>query len=304
MQQEQQQNTIIIIAGPTAVGKTAFAIELAQHFQTEIISADSRQCYREMRIGVARPSEAELAAVPHHFIASHGVTEDLNAAAFEKYALDAAAAIFEKNRIAVMVGGTGLYIKAFCEGIDPMPEVPDAVRAGIIAEYEKKGLIWLQKELQHRDPSFWEVAEQQNPQRLMRALEVLNATGNSILTYRTAKKITRPFRILKFGLDLPKEILHERIHQRVDQMMQEGLVEEVKSLLPYRSHNALQTVGYRELFDYLDGKCTLAEAVEQIKTNTRQYAKRQLTWFRKDAGIEWLLPDREALQTIIGKIPS
>lgn len=304
MQQEQQQNTIIIIAGPTAVGKTAFAIELAQHFQTEIISADSRQCYREMRIGVARPSEAELAAVPHHFIASHGVTEDLNAAAFEKYALDAAAAIFEKNRIAVMVGGTGLYIKAFCEGIDPMPEVPDAVRAGIIAEYEKKGLIWLQKELQHRDPAFWEVAEQQNPQRLMRALEVLNATGNSILTYRTAKKINRPFRIVKFGLDLPKEILHERIHQRVDQMMQEGLVEEVKSLLPYRSHNALQTVGYRELFDYLDGKCTLEEAVEQIKTNTRQYAKRQLTWFRKDAGMEWLLPDREALQTIIGKIPS
>lgn len=304
MQQEQQQNTVIIIAGPTAVGKTAFAVELAQHFGTEIISADSRQCYHEMKIGVARPSEEELAAVPHHFIASHAVTEDLNAAAFEKYALLAAEKIFAEKKVVVMVGGTGLYIKAFCEGIDPMPEIPEAVRAAVIENYAQKGLIWLQRELQHRDPAFWEVAEQQNPQRLMRALEVLNATGHSILTYRTAKKTYRPFRMLKFGLDLPKEVLHERIHQRVDQMMKDGLVEEVKNLLPYRSHNALQTVGYKELFDYLDGKYTLEEAVVQIKTHTRHYAKRQLTWFRKDAGIQWLLPGQAALENIIGKIPS
>lgn len=296
------QPTIIIIAGPTAVGKTAFAIELARHFQTDIISADSRQCYREMKIGVARPSEQELAAVKHYFIASHSVTEDLNAGSFEKYALTAADEIFKKNPVAVMVGGTGLYIKAFCEGIDPMPEVPEAVRQDVIKGYEQKGLIWLQKELQTKDPAFWEVAEKQNPQRLMRALEVFNATSQSIIVFRTAKKAERPFRVVKIGLDLPKEILHERIHQRVDQMMEQGLLNEVKSLLPYRLHNALQTVGYRELFDHLDGRCSLEEAVTNIKTNTRHYAKRQLTWFRKDGAFEWLSPAAESLPLVYGKI--
>lgn len=302
--QDHQTHTVVIIAGPTAVGKTAFAIALAQQLQTEIISADSRQCYREMKIGVARPTAAELAAVPHHFIASHSVVEDLNAASFEKYALAAAETIFQQNKVAVMVGGTGLYIKAFCEGIDPMPEVPQAVRDEIIGNYEKKGLIWLQKELQHKDPAFWALAEQQNPQRLMRALEILYATGHSILHYRTAKKIERPFRILQFGLELPKEQLHERIHLRVNQMMEEGLLDEVRSLLPYRSHNALQTVGYRELFAHLDGNISLEEAVTQIRTNTRQYAKRQLTWFRKDTGIKWLLPDAAALARVLVQIPS
>jgi tRNA dimethylallyltransferase len=291
-------NTVIIISGPTAVGKTSFAIQLAQHFQTDIISADSRQCYKEMKIGVARPSEEELAAVKHYFIASHSVTEDLNAGSFEKYALAAADEIFQKNKVAVMVGGTGLYIKAFCEGIDPMPVVPDEVRQQVIDGYEQKGLIWLQKELQQKDPAFWEVAEQQNPQRLMRALEVLYATGQSIMVYRTAKKTERPFKIVKIGLELPKEELHTRIHQRVDQMMEEGLLEEVKSLVPYRSHNALQTVGYREMFDHLDGKSSLEEAVANIKTNTRHYAKRQMTWFKKDAEIKWMAPSQESFLTI------
>ncbi|MBI2283222.1 MAG: tRNA (adenosine(37)-N6)-dimethylallyltransferase MiaA [Bacteroidetes bacterium] len=293
------QPTIILIAGPTAVGKTAFAIEVAKHFQTEIISADSRQCYREMRIGVARPSEQELAAVKHHFIASHSVTEDLNAGSFEKYALAAAEVIFQHHPVAVMVGGTGLYIKAFCEGIDPMPEVPDAVRQEVIKGYEQKGLIWLQKELQTKDPAFWAVAEKQNPQRLMRALEVCNATGQSILVFRTAKKRERPFRVIKIGLDLPKEQLHERIHLRVDRMMQEGLLEEVRSLVPCRSHNALQTVGYRELFEHLDGGCSLEEAVNHIKTNTRHYAKRQLTWFRKDQAFQWYEPSAAAVQQVV-----
>lgn len=292
------QPTVIIIAGPTAVGKTAFAIEVAKHFHTEIISADSRQCYREMRIGVARPSEKELAEVKHHFIASHSVTEDLNAGSFEKYALSAAETIFQHHPVAVMVGGTGLYIKAFCEGIDPMPEVPDAVRRDVIRGYEQKGLIWLQKELQTKDPAFWAVAEKQNPQRLMRALEVFNATGRSILVFRTAKKAERPFRVIKIGLDLPKEQLHERIHKRVDQMMQEGLLEEVRSLMSYRSHNALQTVGYRELFEHLDGNCSLEEAVNHIKTNTRHYAKRQLTWFRKDQAFQWFEPSADAVQQV------
>lgn len=296
------QPTIIIIAGPTAVGKTAFAVEVAKHFQTEIISADSRQCYREMKIGVARPSEQELAEVKHHFIASHSVTEDLNAGSFEKYALAAAEAIFQHHPVAVMVGGTGLYIKAFCEGIDPMPEVPDAVRQDVIKGYEQKGLIWLQKELQTKDPAFWAVAEKQNPQRLMRALEVFNATGQSILVFRTAKKAERPFRVIKIGLDLPKEQLHERIHHRVDQMMQEGLLEEVRSLAPYRAHNALQTVGYRELFEHLDGNCGLEEAVNHIKTNTRHYAKRQLTWFRKDEAFQWYEPSAAAVLQVVALV--
>lgn len=283
-------NTVIIIAGPTAVGKTAFAIEVAKHFGTSIISADSRQCYREMKIGVARPSEEELAAVKHYFIASHSVTEDLNAGSFEKYALNAADEIFQDNQVAVMVGGTGLYIKAFCDGIDPMPVVPDAVRKQVTDSYQQKGLIWLQKELEQKDPAFWKVAEQQNPQRLMRALEVLYATGKSIVTYRTANKTERPFNVVKIGLELPKEELNNRIHLRVDQMMKDGLAEEVKTLIPYRAHNALQTVGYKEIFDHLNGNSTLEEAITNIKTNTRQYAKRQMTWFRKDQEIKWIPP--------------
>lgn len=296
---QSDQNTIFIIAGPTAVGKTAFAIALATHFQTAIISADSRQCYKEMRIGVARPAESELAAVKHHFIASHAVTEELNAGSFEKYALAAAEDIFQKNKVAVMVGGTGLYIKAFCEGIDPMPEVPDAIRQQVITGYQQKGLIWLQKELEQKDPGFWAVAEQKNPQRLMRALEVLYATGQSIMVYRTKQKAERPFRVIKIGLELPKEQLHHHINGRVTQMIEQGLVEEVKSLLPYRNLNALQTVGYREIFEYLDGKCGLEEAIEQLKTNTRHYAKRQMTWFKKDTDFQWFVSSPASLAPVI-----
>jgi len=295
-------NTVIIISGPTAVGKTSVAIDLAKHFQTDIISADSRQCYKEMKIGVGRPSEKELVEVKHYFIASHSVTDDLNAGSFEKYALAAADEIFQKNNVAVMVGGTGLYIKAFCEGIDPMPVVPDEVRKQVTDGYEQKGLIWLQKELQQKDPAFWEVAEQQNPQRLMRALEVLYATGQSIMVYRTAKKTERPFRVIKIGLELQKEELHDRIHLRVDKMMEDGLGGEVKTLIPYRSHNALQTVGYKEIFDHLDGRFSLEEAVNHIKTNTRQYAKRQMTWFKKDKEIQWMPPEHVSLSSIIEKL--
>jgi tRNA dimethylallyltransferase len=291
--------TVIVVAGPTAVGKTAFAIELARHFGAEIISADSRQCYRELSIGVARPSPDELAAVPHHFIATHSVTDDLNAGSFEQYALEKAADLFEKNPVVVMVGGTGLYIKAFCEGIDPMPEVPPAVRAQVISGYESKGLIWLQKELQIKDPDFWKVAEQQNPQRLMRALEVLYATGESILRFRTAAVRERPFRIIKTALELPRPQLNERIDRRVDQMMTAGLLEEARSVIAYRNHNALQTVGYRECFDHLDGTITLNDMVQQIKNHTRQYAKRQMTWFRKDPGFTWVAPDPAGLESIL-----
>ena len=279
--------TVYIVVGPTAIGKTEYAISLAQQLDTEIISADSRQCFKELSIGVARPSQAELHAVPHHFIASNSVNEDINAGSFEQFALQATAQIFEKKDAVVMVGGTGLYIKAFCEGIDPMPTIPMEVRANIIEQYQSKGLIWLQAELKHQDPAFWAVAEQQNPQRLMRALEVLHATGKSITVFRSSQKKERDFNIKKIGLEMSMTQLTERINLRVDQMMEKGLLDEVKSLLPYRNKPALQTVGYKEIFDYLEGNCTLPDAIQQIKVHTRQYAKRQMTWFKKDPDVQW-----------------
>ena len=280
--------TVYVIAGPTAVGKTALSIALAKAIQTEIISADSRQCFSELCIGVARPSPAELAAVKHHFIADHSVETDINAGYFEKFALEKSAAIFSQNEQLVMVGGTGLYIKSFCEGIDPMPQIDSSIREAIIDNYTSKGLIWLQAELKHRDPAFWETAEQANPQRLMRALEVLNATGKSIIQFRTAQKKQRPFNIVKIGLEMPMEQLTLRINSRVDQMMLDGLIEEVQSVVQFRTKQALQTVGYKEIFDFLDGKIAKETAIQQIKHHTRQYAKRQMTWFKKDTEFKWI----------------
>ena len=283
--------TVIIVCGPTAVGKTALAIRLAQHFKTEIISADSRQCFKELAIGVARPSESELKTVPHHFIATHSVEQDVNAASFEQYALEKANQIFEKHKLLIMVGGTGLYIRAFCEGLDQIPEIPQGLRDNIILNYQQKGLQWLQEQIAVKDPAFYKEGEIQNPQRLMRALEVKEATGKSILSFRKGEKQQRNFQIIKIGLELPREQLNQQIHHRVDQMMEQGLLDEVKNLIAYRHLNALQTVGYSELFDFLDGKIELKTAVEQIKTHTRQYAKRQMTWFKKDNTIHWFAPD-------------
>ena len=280
--------SVIIIAGPTAVGKTAIAIEIAKHFGTEIISADSRQCYKELNIGVARPTQEELAAVPHHFIASHSIHETVNAGIFEQYALGKLQKIFQHNDIAVMVGGTGLYIKAFCEGIDAMPEVTELVRKEITSAYEQYGLSWLQDQIKILDPEFYVVGEMQNPQRLMRALEVFKATGKSILHFRRGQKAERDFKIVKIALDLPKEILHRNINNRVDNMMEHGLLDEARLLIPYQHLNALQTVGYKELFDHFNGKISLPDAIDEIKKNTRRYAKRQLTWFKKDKEYVWL----------------
>lgn len=282
--------TVIIIAGPTASGKTAVAIQLALHFKTEIISADSRQCFKELNIGVARPTAEELQQAKHHFIASHSIQEEVTAATFEEYALQKTKELFQQHDVVIMVGGTGLYIKAFCEGLDAIPAIDPAIRQQVIKDYEEKGLSWLQEQLRQKDPLFYEMGEMQNPQRMMRALEVVEATGQSIFSFRRKEKAQRDFNILKIGLDIPKEQLHQQIHTRVDQMMKAGLVAEVRSLLPYRHLNALQTVGYAELFGYLDGKTSLEKAIEQVKTNTRQYAKRQLTWFRKDEEIKWFAP--------------
>lgn len=281
------QKTVFIILGPTAVGKTAVAIELAKHFHTEIISADSRQCFKELNIGVARPSEEELKAVKHHFIASHSIHDEMNAAVFEQFALKKIKMIFEKHDVVVMVGGTGLYIKAFCEGLDDVPQVDAIIRKKILVNYEENGLLWLQKEIEKKDLGFYKKGEIKNPQRLMRALEVMESTGKSILSFHKRIKTKRDFRIVKIGLQLPKEELHKRINARVDAMMEKGLLEEANNLLPFKNLNALQTVGYSELFDYFDGKINLPDAIELIKKNTRQYAKRQMTWFKRDKEVKW-----------------
>ncbi len=273
--------------GPTAVGKTAFAIQLAHALQTKIISADSRQCYRELNVGVAKPNDKELNEVYHYFINSHSIFEELHVRSFEQYALQAVNEIFQNNDVAVMVGGTGLYIKTFCEGIDEIPAINNDVRSNIIDKYKQLGLAWLQEEVKQKDPAFWQVAEQQNPQRLMRALEIKAQTGNSILDYRNRKMDDRDFNIVKIGLELPREILYARINNRVEVMMQLGLLQEAASLVAYKKLNALQTVGYKELFDYFEGSITLEKAVDLIKQNSRHYAKRQLTWFKKDKAITW-----------------
>jgi len=282
------RKTVIVIAGPTAVGKTAVAIQVASYFQTEIISADSRQCYKEMNIGVARPSTDELSQVTHHFIASHSIHEKVNAVTFENYALKKVSEIFEKNNVIVMTGGTGLYIKAFCEGMDEIPVVPEALRNEIVEQYRQNGLTWLQEQVRHLDPKFFEVGETKNPQRLMRALEVFKATGKSILDFRKREKVERNFNIIKIALQLSKEDLHRNIESRVDKMFDMGLLKEVRSLIPYQHLNALQTVGYKELFYYFNGETDLQHSIDLIKRNTKQYAKRQVTWFKKDNAYQWI----------------
>lgn len=282
--------TCIVIAGPTAVGKTSLAITLAQYFNTAIISADSRQCFHELNIGVAKPDREQLQMIRHYFINSHTIVEEVNAATFEHYALAACEEIFRSHNIAIVVGGTGLYIKAFCEGLDKIPAAEPAIRQRIITQYEQQGMGWLQQQIRDADPDYYRTGEIRNPQRLMRALEVKLSTGRSILSFQQQVKKERPFNIIKIALELPRELLYQQIDQRVDEMMQQGLLDEVKTLLPYRQYNALQTVGYSELFDYLDNKIPLERAAMLIKQHTRQYAKRQLTWFKKDPAFQWFLP--------------
>lgn len=284
------KKTCIIIVGPTAIGKTALAIRVAQYFSTSIISADSRQCFKELNIGVAKPSAEELQLVKHYFINSHSIKDTLNAAIFEQYALQKAKKLFTQHDVAVMVGGTGLYVKTFANGIDEVPFIKPAIREKIIADYEWEGLEWLQKEVKKNDVLYFERGEIKNPQRLMRALEVKLSTGKSILEFQTQQKRIRDFNIIKIGLEMPREDLHQRINGRVDAMMKNGLLNEVKTLVPYKQLNSLQTVGYRELFGYLIGDLSLEEATEAIKINTRQYAKRQMTWFKKDEETVWCPP--------------
>ena len=294
--------TCIVIVGPTAVGKTSIAVKTALHFKTEIISADSRQCFTELNIGVAKPSADELKSVKHHFINSHSIKDEMNAARFEQYALEKINEIFKQNDVAVMVGGTGLYVKTFCNGIDVVPVVDEKIREKINADFEWEGLEWLQQEVEKNDPVYYAKGEIKNPHRLMRALEVKLSTGKSIIEFQTQQKKQRPFNIIKIGLELPKEQLHKNINGRVDDMIKAGLLDEVKKLTPYKKLNALQTVGYRELFGHLAGDLSLVDAVEIIKINTRQYAKRQMTWFKKDEEVMWCKPDFERVVEIFKNV--
>jgi tRNA dimethylallyltransferase len=283
--------TVHIVVGPTAVGKTKYAIELAQQLNTEIISADARQCYQELNIGVARPSDEELAQVKHHFIASHSIQDTLNAGVFEQYALAKATELLEKFGSLVLVGGTGLYIKAFTEGMDQIPAIDPAIRNQIQQEVSTKGIDWLQDQVKQLDPDYWAIAdlgEQQNAQRLSRALEVMTGTGQSILSFQQQTKKARPFKVQKIGLEMPREQLYDRINQRVLQMVEMGLEEEVKALRPQFHLNALQTVGYQEWLPYLEDNQSKEAVLQAIQQNTRHYAKRQMTWFKKDPEINWI----------------
>ena len=288
--------TVIIIMGPTASGKTDLAISVARHFNSSIISADSRQCFRELNIGVAKPSQAQLEQVEHLFVNSHSIQESVNAAIFESLAIQWCNEIFSTQDTVVMSGGTGLYIKAFCEGLDEIPFIDEGTRKKITDHYSALGINWLKESIRQADPLFYSSGEMSNPQRMMRALEVIESTGRSIISFRNQQKKQRAFRILEFAIRMPRKDLYSRINQRVDTMMQSGLLEEVNSLLPYQHLNALQTVGYTELFEHFGGKYSLEEGISLIKQNTRQYAKRQMTWLNKNEKLVWL--EEDALEKI------
>ncbi len=292
--------TLLIISGPTAVGKTDIAIRAAQHFGTSIISADSRQCYREMNIGTAKPTPAEMQGVPHFFINSHSVLNPVSAAGFEAYALAVLENIFQEKDIAILCGGTGLYIKALCEGLDEMPPVSNAIAQQTEHDFETRGIAWLQESLEKEDTAFYEAGEMQNPARMLRALTFTRSTGKSIIDFKTGIPKERSFSIIKTGLQLPRNILYQRINERVDKMMENGLLEEVESLQPLQHLKPLNTVGYSELFAFLNKETSLENAIEKIKQHTRNYAKRQMTWFRKDDDVIWLdAADDKLLEHII-----
>ena len=281
---------LIIIAGPTAIGKTSLAINLAQHFNTEIISADSRQAYREMVIGTAMPSVDQLAGVKHYFIGHHSIHDHYNASIFELEAVEILERLFIHNDVAIMVGGSGMYIDAVCKGIDEFPTVDGTIREQLRNEYNSTGIKGIRAKLQLTDPEYYKKVDLNNPLRILKALEIVEMTGRPYSSFLTGKIKQRGFSTIRLGLDMPRKDLYNRINNRVNDMMAGGLLEEARNLYPYRKLNALKTVGYKELFDFLDGNCSLEQAVDKIKRHTRQYARRQLTWFRRDKDTHWFTP--------------
>ena len=295
-----KRGTLIVVGGPTGSGKSALAVEIAKHFRAPIISTDSRQMYRGMAIGTAQPTAEELAAVKHYFIADREPEDDFNCGRYEVEALALLDKLFTENKYVVAVGGSGLYIQALCSGMDALPEADEELRSNLKERLESEGLEALFAELQGLDPAYAEIVDRCNPARVMRALEVCISTGRPYSEQRSGTTIERPFNIIKIATDMPRDILYDRINRRVDMMVEEGLIAEAKAMYPKRHLNALQTVGYREVFDYFNGKCSLEEAVELVKRNSRRYAKRQMTWFRRDSEFRWFAPT--ALSEIIAYI--
>ena len=283
--------TLIVITGPTAVGKTALCLDIAQHFGIPIINADSRQIYKELKIGTASPTNEQLSKVKHYFVGSLSLNDYYSASLFEQQTLEILEREFSTSNYALMAGGSMMYIDAVCNGIDDIPTVDDATREILKARLTSEGLEILVQELKELDPEYYEIVDKQNPRRVVHGLEICLMTGKTYTSFRKREKKQRPFSIVKIGLNREREELYNRINQRVDQMMAEGLLEEAKSLYPMRQMNALNTVGYKEMFAYLDGTWTLEEAVERIKGNTRRYARKQLTWYKKDEQIKWFHPD-------------
>lgn len=291
---------LLVIVGPTGSGKTDLSIRLALRYRAPIVSTDSRQLYRGMTIGTAQPSEEQLRAVEHHFIASHDVDERLSCGQYEVEALACLERLFALHDTVVAVGGSGLYVKALCEGMDELPQADDALRKELEEQLRNDGIGALAERLRTLDPDYWAVVDRSNPARVMRALEVCLQSGRPYSSLRIGRRHERPFRTVKIGVTMPRAELYERIDRRVDAMIGQGLEDEARRLYPRRELNALQTVGYREMFDYFDGRVTFDQAVELIKRNTRRYAKRQLTWFRRDPEIRWFGPaDDEAIAEYI-----
>ena len=285
--------TLIVITGPTAVGKTALCLDIAQHFGIPIINADSRQIYKELKIGTASPTSEQLQLVPHYFVGSLSLTDYYSASLFEQQVLEILSRQFRSHDFALMAGGSMMYIDAVCDGIDDIPTVDDVTRETLKRRLAEEGLEKLVEQLKELDPEYYTIVDRQNPRRVVHGLEICLMTGKTYTSFRKREKKERPFRIVKIGLNRPREELYDRINQRVDQMMQQGLLDEAKALYPMRQMNALNTVGYKELFDYLDGRWPLEEAVERIKGNTRRYARKQLTWYKKDPQIRWFHPDEK-----------
>ena len=293
---------LIVISGATAIGKTALSIQLAQHFNSEIISADSRQFYKELKIGATPPSQEELIKVKHHFIQHLSVKDDYNVGLFEKDAIAVLYTLFKKTDTLIMAGGSGLYIDAVCNGLDTFPEVDEKIKKELIAEYKNKGITFLQDELKKRDPVYFDIVDINNPQRLIRALAVIRESRKPFSSFRNKTSAKRDFKISHFSLEMEREKLYERINRRVDLMMEEELLKEVENLIPYKNKNALQTVGYKELFSYFDGEISLEEAINKIKQNTRRFAKRQISWFKREENIQHVSCEN-AFQKIIKSSP-
>ena len=284
---------LVVIVGPTGCGKTDLSIRLAEHYHAPIISTDSRQFYRGLPIGTAQPTAEQLARAEHHFIASHALHEEVNCGSYEVMALKRLEELFVHHDTVIAVGGSGLYVRALCEGMDDLPEADEQLRDELTRRLQTEGLEALCEELKQLDPTYYEQVDRQNPARVLRALEVCMQTGQPYSSLRTGERRSRPFQIVKVGVDLPREELYARIDRRVELMMEEGLEAEARAVLPYRTLNALQTVGYKELFLYFDGSISRDEAVALIQRNSRRYAKRQLTWFRRDDEVAWFRPDAD-----------